>query len=138
MRTGLTPDDLPELLAAPLIGILATRRPDDSILLSPVWWDWRDGGFDIWVDTLTDRKIRHLQRDPRMTFVVANDTWPYQGLEIRGEATITTDDFYGVLRRTSERYRGPEVAERMVAEYEPGFVIRIEPGIVRAWAYEDD
>ena len=138
MRTGLTPDDLPDLLAAPLIGVLATRRPDDTVLLSPVWWEWRDGGFSIWVDTLTDRKIRHLRRDPRMTFVVASDTWPYQGLEIRGEATITTEDFYGVLRRTSERFRGREVADRMVAEYAPGLVIRIEPGIIRGWAYEDD
>lgn len=138
MRTGLTADDLPDLIAAPFIGVLATRRPDDSIMLSPVWWEWREGGFSIWVEDESDRKIRHLRRDPRATFVVSNDAWPYQGLEIRGAARITTDDFYGVVRRTTERFRGREEAERRVASYPPGLVIRIEPGIVRGWAYEDE
>ena len=80
-------DDLPDLIDGTDIGVLATRRPDDSIMLSPVWWEWRDGGFNIWVDAETDRKIQHIRRDPRVTFVVANQVWPYQGFEVRGEAT---------------------------------------------------
>jgi PPOX class probable F420-dependent enzyme len=138
MRTGLTAADLPGLLEEPVIGVLATRRPDDSILLSPVWWEWRDGGFSIWVESEEDRKIRHLRRDPRTTFVVANDTWPYTGLEIRGEARITQDDFFGVLRRTAERFLGPEAAERMATTSALGLVIRVEPGIVRGWSYDDE
>jgi PPOX class probable F420-dependent enzyme len=138
MRTGLGPDDLPELMTGTDIGVLATRRPDDSIMLSPVWWEWRDGGFNVWVDAETDRKIQHIRRDPRVTFVVPNQVWPYQGYEIRGEATISGDDFYGVLRRTAERFDGPEAAERMVSTYAPGLVIRLEPGVSRGWAYEDD
>lgn len=137
MQTGLGPDDLRDILDAPLIGVLATRRPDDSILLSPVWWEWRDDGFSIWVDAETDRKIQHLRRDPRATFVVANQTWPYKGFEVRGEAAISGDDFYGVLRRTAERFQGPEEAEEMVSTYAPGLVIRLVPGITRGWAYDD-
>ena len=76
MRTGLGPDDLPVLRDGTDIGVLATRRPDDSIMLSPVWWEWRDGGVNIWVDTENDRKIRHIRRDPRVTFVVPNQHWP--------------------------------------------------------------
>jgi PPOX class probable F420-dependent enzyme len=138
VRTGLGPADLPELLQAPLIGILATRRPDDSIMLSPVWWEWRDDRFAIWVDAETDRKVRHLRRDPRATFVVANQTWPYKGFEVRGVATITTDDFYGVLRRTAERFDSPEEAQRMVETYAPGVVIHLAPGVARGWSYEED
>lgn len=138
MRTGLGPDDLPDLLAAPRIGVLATRRPDDSIMLSPVWWEWRDGGFGIWVEGEADRKIRHLRRDPRATFVVGDETWPYQGLEVRGEARITTDDFFGAVRRITGRYRGPAEAERRATSVPLGLVIRIEPGIVRGWAYDDE
>ena len=138
MRTGLGPADLPDLLQAPLIGVLATRRPDDSIMLSPVWWEWRDDRFAIWVDAETDRKIRHLRRDPRATFVVANQTWPYKGFEVRGEVTITTDDFYDVLRRTAERFDGPEEAQRMVDTYAPGVVIHLAPGVARGWSYEED
>jgi PPOX class probable F420-dependent enzyme len=138
VQTGLGPDDLRDLLEEPLIGVLATRRPDDSIMLSPVWWEWRDGRFAIWVDAETDRKVRHLRRDPRATFVVANGTWPYRGIEVRGVATITSDDFYGVLRRTAERFQGLDEAQRMVDTYEPGVVILLAPGVTRGWAYEDD
>ena len=84
-------------------------------MLSPVWFEWRDGGINIWVPTPEGGKVAHVQRDPRVTVVVANHEWPYKGFEIRGEATVSGDDFYGVLRRTALRYDGPEAAERMVA-----------------------
>ena len=138
MRTNLRPEDLGDLLEQPLIAVLATRRRDDSIMLSPVWFEWHEGGIDIWVPDAEGGKVAHVRRDPRVTVVVANSVWPYKGFELRGEATVTRDDFYEVLRRTALRYDGPEAAERMVAAYARGAVIRIEPGIVRAWDYEDE
>ena len=140
MRTGIGVEDLGDLLDQPLIAVLATRRADDTVMLSPVWFEWYEGGIDIWVPTIDGGKVGHIQRDPRVTVVVANSTWPYKGFELRGEATVSTepDDFYGVLGRTALRYSGPEAAERMVAEYAPGAVIRIEPGIIRAWDYSDE
>ena len=138
MLTDLGPDDLPDLLEAPLIGVLATRRKDDTVMLSPVWWEWHDGGFNVWAEGWDNGKIKHIVRDPRVSFVVANQEWPYKGLEIRTEATVSTDDFYGVLRRTAQRYSGDEEAERMVSSYAEGVVIRMEPGTLRGWAYEDD
>lgn len=140
MRTGLGVEDMRGLLEQPLIAVLATRRSDDSIMLSPVWFEWFEGGIGIWVPTIEGGKVAHIRRDPRVTVVVANQDWPYKGFELRGEATVSTDpdDFYGVLRRTALRYEGPEAAERMVSSYPPGAVIRIEPGVVRAWDYEDE
>jgi hypothetical protein len=75
-----------------------------------------------------------------VTIVVSNHDWPYKGFELRGEATVSTepDEFYGALRRTGLRYSGPEAAERMVSSYVPGAVIRLEPGVIRAWDYEDE
>jgi len=138
MKTDLGPSDLGDLLEQPIIAVLATRRLDDTTLLSPVWFEWRDGAFHIWVESEENGKVRHIRRDPRVSFVVANSEWPYKGLEVRGEATITTDDFYGVLGRTARRYMGAEAEERMVASTPPGVVIRIEPGVVRAWDYGDE
>ncbi len=140
MRTDLGVDDLAGLLEEPLIAVLATRRKDDTIMLSPVWFEWYEGGIDIWVPTPAGGKVGHIQRDPRVTVVVSNTEWPYRGFELRGEATISTvpGDFYGVLGRTALRYSGPEAAERMVAEYAPGAVIRVEPGVIRAWDYGDE
>jgi PPOX class probable F420-dependent enzyme len=140
MRTGLGVDDLGNLLDQPLIAVLATRRRDDTIMLSPVWFEWFEGGINVWVPTIEGGKVAHVRRDPRVTVVVSTQDWPYKGFELRGEATVSTvpDDFYGVLRRTALRYSGPEAAERMVSAYAPGAVIRIEPGTIRAWDYEDE
>jgi PPOX class probable F420-dependent enzyme len=135
VRSGLGPDDLPDLMRGDDLGILATRRPDDSIMLSPVWWEWRDGAFLIWAEDETDRKVRHIQRDPRVTFLVPNQHRPYQGYEIRGTATLSFDEglFYDVLRRTTERWDGSEKAEAWASTYPPGVVIRVEPGVERGW-----
>jgi PPOX class probable F420-dependent enzyme len=140
MRTGLGIDDLGDLLERPLIAVLATRRADDSIMLSPVWFEWYEGGINIWVPTPTGGKVGHVQRDPRVTVVVSTSDWPYKGFELHGEATVSTEpeDFYGALRRTGLRYSGPEAAERMASSYAPGAVIRLEPGTIRAWDYEDE
>ena len=138
MRTDLRAEDVADLLEQPLIAVLATRRKDDTVMLSPVWFEWRDGGINIWVPTAEGGKVGHVQRDPRVTVVVNNHDWPYKGFEIRGEATVSGGDFYGVLRRTALRYDGPEAAERMVSSYPPGVVIRVEPGVIRAWDYEDE
>jgi PPOX class probable F420-dependent enzyme len=141
MRTNLGADDVADLLEEPLVAVLATRRPDDTILLSPVWFEWRDGGFSVWASPNDKGKIRHIERDPRVTIVVANSDWPYKGIEVRGEARLSTDadEFYGVLGRTARRYFGEDVGAGFAASFtEPGVVIRIEPGALRAWDYSDE
>jgi len=137
MKTNLGIADLGDLLEQPIIGVLATRRADDTTLLSPVWFDWRDGAFSIWADTESG-KVHHIERDPRVSFVVANSEWPYKGLEVRGNATISTDGFFDVVGRTARRYMGPEAEDRMVETTAPGVVIRIEPSVIRGWDYVDE
>ena len=137
MRTNLGIADLGDLLEQPIIGVLATRRADDTTLLSPVWFDWHDGAFLIWADTESG-KVRHIRRDPRVSFVVANSEWPYKGLEVRGNATISPDDFFDLVGRTARRYMGAEAEDRMVETTAPGVVIRIEPSVIRGWDYVDE
>jgi hypothetical protein len=47
MRRDLTMDDLGDLAELRLLAVLATYRPDGTVLLSPVWHEWRDGGFRL-------------------------------------------------------------------------------------------
>jgi hypothetical protein len=63
VRTNLTIEDLGDLLDKALVAVLATLRVDGSVLLSPVYHEWRDGGFNIWVER-QNIKARHLRRDP--------------------------------------------------------------------------
>lgn len=47
MRRNLTVDDLGDLAELGVLAVLATYRRDGTVLLSPVWHQWRDGGFDV-------------------------------------------------------------------------------------------
>lgn len=141
MRTNLAAEDVADLLGEPLVAVLATRRPDDTILLSPVWFEWRDGGFNVWARPNDKGKVRHIERDPRVTIVVANSDWPYKGIEVRGEARLNNDadEFFGVLGRTARRYFGEDDGAGFAESFSgPGVVIRIEPGELRAWDYSDE
>ena len=86
----LGPADLGDLLAAPLVAVLATYKMDGSVLLSPVWHQWRDGGFDVVVGP-NDIKLKHLRRDQRASVLVYGNDPPYAGLEARGEARLDRD-----------------------------------------------
>jgi PPOX class probable F420-dependent enzyme len=138
MRTNLTPDDLGDLLDQPIIAVLATRRADDTVMLSPVWFEWRDRGITVWAHGETDGKVRHIRRDPRVSVVIANQDWPYKGLEVRGEAKVSEEGFFDAVRRTGDRYLGEGAGERMASSMTQGVVIRIEPDNVRAWDYTDE
>jgi PPOX class probable F420-dependent enzyme len=85
VRTNLAVEELGDLLDRPLVAVLATLRMDGSVLLSPVYHEWRDGGFNIWVEQ-RNVKARHLRRDPRATILVAESDPPLRAVEVRGRA----------------------------------------------------
>ena len=138
MRTNLTLDDLDGLLDEPLVAVLATLRSDGSVLLSPVWHEWRDGGFNLWLPA-DDVKSRHLRRDPRATLVVAESAQPLRGVELRTEAQLIAPDAIAVAIRIASRYVGPEKATEYVEEagYE-SVIARLEPGHLRMWDFADE
>lgn len=139
MRTGLTIEELGDLLELPILAILATHRADGSVMLSPVWHEWRDGGFNIWTGGASEGKVRHLERDPRASLVVAEQGLPYRGVDVSGRARLSTDGFHDVVRRTAARYYGPEGAKAFAASFkEPRVVIRLIPDRIRAWDFRDD
>ncbi len=138
MHRDIPIDDLRAFLDRPITSVLATHRPDGSMLLSPVWHEWRDGGFHV--VTLEDgAKVRDIRRDPRVSLVVAEQTYPWTGVELRCEATILTEDVEESARRINVRYEGDERGEDFTQETVPASVIlRLEPGELRTWDYADD
>jgi len=137
MRRNLSPDDLGDLLARPLVAVLATYRRDGGVLLSPVWHRWRDGGFDVATNG-DDVKARHLRNDPRASILVYEHTPPYRGIELRCEPRLLTDDAADVAREIAVRYLGTEEGEAYAAGGSDDLVIRLEPGTLRAWDFRDD
>ena len=136
MRKGLTPGDLGDLLERPLLAVLATYRRDGRVLLSPVWHEWRDNGFNV-VTGSRDVKAAHLRRDPRASIVVCEDPPPNRGLELQARAHLSTMEDGTIVRRIATRYLGPEEGERYAATAGDDLLIRLEPGELRAWDFAD-
>ncbi len=102
MRTDLSIEELNGFLEEPVVAVLATLRKDGSVLLSPVWHEWRDGGFNVWVGA-DDVKARHLRRDPRASILVAESQPPLRGVEVRGVARIIEDGAHETARADREQ-----------------------------------
>ena len=107
MRKGLDPGDPGDLLQLPRLPVLATYRRDGTVLLSPVWHEWRDDGFNV-VTQSRDGKAGHLRRDPRASIVVCEDAPPNRGLELRATARLSTLEDRSIVRRIATRYLGPK------------------------------
>jgi PPOX class probable F420-dependent enzyme len=138
VRRNLRPEDVAPLLAAPKCSTLATYRTDGTVLLSPVWHEWRDGGFSVHLgqDGLNHRL---LQRDPRVSLVVYADTPPYAGVEVKATARFTMADERGLLRRLAVHYLGEQEGDAYADKATwQGIVLRIEPGDMRVWDFVDE
>jgi PPOX class probable F420-dependent enzyme len=134
VRKNLGPGDLGDLLDRPLVAVLATYRRDGSVLLSPVWHEWRDDGFNV-VTGGNDVKVRHLRRDPRAGIVVYEHEPPYRGIEVRGEARLEAAG--EAVRRIATRYLGEAAGAEYAETAGDDTLIRLEPGRLRAWDFAD-
>jgi PPOX class probable F420-dependent enzyme len=138
VRTELRVEDLGGFLGEPVVAVLATVRPDGSVLLSPVWHEWRDGGFNVWTGA-NDVKARHVRREPRASIVVAESSFPTRGVEVRGAARIIAQDAFETAVRIASRYLGPAKGEAYVRNAGGNEVtLRLEPGTLRIWDFADE
>jgi PPOX class probable F420-dependent enzyme len=137
VRKGLTPDDLGDLLELPLVAVLATYRRDGTVLLSPVWHEWHDNGFNV-VTGHRNVKVGHLRREPRASIVVYEDGPPYRGLELRARARLSMLENRSIVRRIATRYLGPDAGGQYAESSGDDLLIRLEPGELRAWDFADD
>jgi len=136
MRKNLRPKDLGDFLERPLLATLATYGGDGLVRLSPVWFEWWEGGFNIAIG-VNDVKSRHLRRDPRASVVVAEVEPPLRGLEVRGSARLSPQN-PDVDRRIVERYVATDRVDGYLAALPPGVLVRLEPGELRAWDFSGE
>ena len=139
MRKNLRPEDLGDFLDQPKCAILATHFKDGTILMSPVWHEWQDGGFTVAVAN-EDIKARHVRRDAKVSISVAEDSPPYRGIEVRGEASIARADAFETIRRIAVRYLGAKQGPAYVEPFREAdlVLIRVKPGVLRVWDFADE
>lgn len=136
VRKNLAIADLGDLVELPLVAVLTTYRRDGTVLMSPVWHEYRDGGFSVCTAT-ADVKARHLRRDPRAVLLLAESQPPYRGVELTTRATFTRDGFKETLVRVAVRYLGEARGRAYVETAGDDIVVRLVPGQVRAWDFTD-
>ncbi|WP_255171102.1 pyridoxamine 5'-phosphate oxidase family protein [Natrononativus amylolyticus] len=116
---------------------LATRRPDGSLWVVPLWYRYRDGGFEC--ATAADAHVvGFLETDPAVGFDVSTNAVPYRGVRGNGTATLAPDTNKDTLRALLERYLGgteTPLAERLLDEDREEVRIRLEPATVYSWDY---
>lgn len=138
VRTGLTIEELGDFLDGRVLATLATYGGDGSVRLSPVWFEWADGGCNVVVGA-DDVKSRHLRRDPRASLTVYENDPPYRGFEIRTEARILERGAAEADRRLAHRYLGKERGDAYLAsQHWSSVLVRLEPGELRVWDFADE
>ncbi len=130
-------EPLGDLVELPLLAVLATHRRNGSVLLSPVWHEWRDGGFNV-VTLSGDGKVNHLRQDARANIVVCEQVPPYRGVELRTEARLLTDGVHDATLRIASRYLGSKAGADYAENGGDDLLVRLEPGHLRAWDFADD
>jgi len=130
-------DDLADLTELRVLAVLATYRPDGTVLLAPVWHEWRDGGFHV-VTSSRGVTAAHLRRDPRASIVVCEHYPPYRGVEVRGRAQLLTAGVHDAVRRIAARYLGRQAGAAYADRGGDDLLIRLEPGDLRAWDFADE
>ena len=137
MRKDLTLDDLSGLVELPLLAVLATYRRDGTVLLSPVWHEWRDGAFNV-VTSSRNVKARQLRRNPCASLVVCEHLPPYRGVEARCQAKLVTEGVRECADRIASRYLGSDAGAAYAEMTADDLLVRLEPDTLRAWDFADE
>jgi len=122
------------LLEAASPAVLTTYRKDGEALVSPVWFRWAGGTFEI-VVAEGDVKLRHLARNQRCIFVVFESVPPFRGIEVRGVPELVEGDVTAAREAIAGRYLGIEAGKRFAAERRsrPGVLVRLDAHDARVW-----
>lgn len=137
---GLTPEQVDELLAGPIIARLATVKPDGAPYVVPVWEYWEDGAMYV-IPREKSRFMEYVKNEPRVAVSCADDVDPdHPRVLIEGVAEIVE----GPVKMAG---RTLEIAREMVVRYagEPGlaylestidnprYLLKITPEKMTTW-----
>lgn len=109
--------------------VLSTVAEDGTIHSTVVWIDIEDGRPAV--NGAVGRKWpANLDREPRTTVVVYDETNPYEYVEVRGRATGTTEGADAHIDRLAKTYLGLDAYPYRTPD-EQRVTYVIEPDVVR-------
>ncbi len=130
---GLTPEELAEFLAGPVVARIATIDENGFPYITPVWQEWREGAMYI-VPREKTVFVKHLRTNPKVAISCALDTGTYTRMLMRGHAEILSGPApmeglcLEIAQRMSVRYLGPRGPEYLVPTQDrPRYLVRVAP-----------
>jgi PPOX class probable F420-dependent enzyme len=116
------------VLDGPHLAHVVTIDPDGAPQVSCVWV--KADGDDVLFGSLgTFRKIRNLERDPRIALSIesteVNDVGMREYLVLQGTATVEPGGAPELLQELARTYVGPDVRFPPMDDPPPGTVVRI-------------
>jgi PPOX class probable F420-dependent enzyme len=106
-RTATLTEKQRAFLEEPFYGAVTTLRADGSPHTTVVWVDVDDDG--VMFNTAAGRaKVRHLQRDPRLSLIVIDSHDPYRWLSVSGHAELTTEGADEQIDKLAKKYLGKD------------------------------
>lgn len=136
---GLTPEEIADFLAGPVVARVATVDPDGAPYIAPVWQEW--DGEAMWI-VPRERTVwvQFLKQNPKVAVSCALDTAPYTRVLIRGHAEIVfgpapmAGQCLEVANRMATRFLGEHGPEYLVPTYDrPRYLIKIVPETITSW-----
>ena len=133
-------DEVRQVVTSGRLAHLATVDPDGSPQVSLVWVGL-DGDQIVSAHMAAWRKVRNIQRDPRVSLTIEAEGRSEQGLDhylaIQGHAEVVEGGAAPLLQRLAHVYLGPDVIFPGVTDPTLGYVVRISAdrvGGVGPWA----
>lgn len=100
-------DAVKQLVDGTNFGVLATVNPDGSPQTS-VLWVGLDGDTVVISAMAHRRKVRNIERDPRVSLTITDAGNPYHSVEIRGRAEVIADPERSMSFQLSHKYVGED------------------------------
>lgn len=123
-KDAVIPGEFHDLLTRPLYGHLATTRPDGTVQVNPMWFEW-DGELLRFTHTDQRQKYRNVKHHPAVAMSILDPDNPYRYLEVRGVVEdIVADPTGAFYLHLNDRYDGPLTGTPADAAHRVIFVVR--------------
>jgi len=136
-KPPFTQDELTAFLNEAPIARLSSMNANGTIHIAPVYFKYDHGDIIMGTQDGT-HKVRNIKRNPKVTLLIDNQTPPWKGVLIYGEAVLDYADVIAKRITIFERYMPTENARKFAEDLASTFVpviIRVKPTNIVSYDY---
>lgn len=136
-KPPFTQDELEAFLNEAPLARLCSTNPDGTIHIAPVYFKYDNGDIVMGTQDIS-RKVRNIKRNPKVTLLIDNQSPPWKGVLIYGEAELDYEDVIAKRVSIFERYMPAENARKFAVDLANNYVpviIRVKPKRIVSYDY---